>query len=244
MKDSAYSANYQSSQEQEHWWYVARTKMLRHEIQKIGLPPQAKILDYGAGTGANLNILAQFGNVDAFEPSPRARELGSRSGFNFFSDVKALEPGSYDLISLLDVLEHIDDDQKALLAIRALLKENGRLLITVPAFPILWSSNDEIAEHRRRYRRRELMSLAHRCGFESLSCRYWNSQTWPVLFLASFVEKLWKKKPGTRDSESSALVGTPPKVLNNLLSASLSLEQNHSLPFGVSLVQVLEKSKQ
>jgi SAM-dependent methyltransferase len=136
--------------------------------------PCRRILDVGCGDGLFFERLASFGEVEGLEPDasivtdPRWRDKIRHDRLAAgFSPAKP-----YDLILLLDVLEHIEDDRAALDAAFQALEPGGRLLLTVPAMPWLWSRHDEVNEHYRRYTARGLRQTLSRSGFHVESIRY------------------------------------------------------------------------
>ncbi|RKI32995.1 class I SAM-dependent methyltransferase, partial [Corallococcus sp. AB049A] len=131
-----------------HWWYRARRDILHDYLQRFGeLPEHARILEIGCGTGHNLPMLSQFGEVEAIEIDPAARaiaseRLGRAVGTAPLPILPDVPRGSYDLIAVLDVVEHIENDVAALKAMRDCLAPGGKILITVPAHPWMWSAHD------------------------------------------------------------------------------------------------------
>ena len=101
-------------------------------------------------------MLAQFGPVDAIEIDPAAREiaserLGKPVGDAPLPALPGIERGAYDMIAVLDVVEHIEDDVAALTAMGECLKPGGKILIAVPAHQWMWSAHDVVNHHHRRY---------------------------------------------------------------------------------------------
>ena len=122
-----------------HWWYVARRKILANLITIYVRPQQpARILEIGCGTGHNFGMLGAFGTVDAIEIDEGARAVAeSRLGRPILTaplpGLDGIPDGSYDMIALLDVLEHIGEDQASLASIRTKLKPGGKILLTTPS---------------------------------------------------------------------------------------------------------------
>ena len=139
-----------------HWWFVARRRIIATLIEQQARPKSgAHILEIGCGTGSNIPMLQRYGTVDAIEPDDQARALTTeRTGIavkgGLLPDGVALENGAYDLIVLLDVLEHIPGDREALASLVAKLAPGGKILVTVPASPWMWSSHDVAHHHFRR----------------------------------------------------------------------------------------------
>lgn len=225
----------------EHWWFTARRAILTDLIRRLKLPANPRILEVGAGTGSNLAMLQRFGRVDAIEPDEPARELASRrsgiavQGGNL-PDGAVLEDGAYDLIVLLDVLEHIADDRGTLAALKTKLAPGGRLLVTVPAMPWLWSAHDVAHHHQRRYTTTGLEGVFRGAGYRVSYRSHFNTLLFPLIVAARALGKL-----SGRDGGDDAL---PPRPVNALLSGIFGLERHAagrlSLPFGVSLAVVAE----
>lgn len=229
--------------EARHWWFCGRRKILSSVINSIGLPLGATILELGSGTGGNLGMLSSFGKVSGMEMDAAAHSLavektGSRFDIRLGSCPNGIPfPGEhFDLICLLDVLEHIDEDIETLIAARALLAKGGRVLITVPAYRWLWSAHDEFLHHKRRYTAAELREKATGAGFEIVTLSYFNTLLFPLAVLVRLKDKLLRN--------SSASGGTvPPSPINRVLARIFALERfivgRYNLPFGVSLLCVL-----
>jgi SAM-dependent methyltransferase len=138
--------------------------------------PGARILDFGAGTGTHARTLrARGADVWCVEPDPSLRARLSADGFRAAASIAALGPASFDAAYTFNVLEHIADDEVALVALHDVLVEGGTLLVFVPAFEILRSRMDAIVGHVRRYRRSELEKRVRRAGFGAVRSRYVDS---------------------------------------------------------------------
>lgn len=221
-----------------HWWYRGRREILADYLRRwAGLPDHARILEIGCGTGHNLPMLAQFGDVDAIEIDPAARavaekRLGKPIGTSPLPDLSDAAEASYDLVAILDVLEHVEDDVAALRAIATRLKPGGRILITVPAHPWMWSAHDVVNHHHRRYTRRTLAAAMEKAGLEWRKFGYFNSLLFPAAVAARFVGKL----TGKEDSDDSP----PPGPINTAFEHIFALERHMvgrvPMPPGLSLV--------
>jgi SAM-dependent methyltransferase len=228
--------------DRDHWWFSARRKIIDRLIRdQVPLKAGAQILEMGCGTGSNIALLQQFGNVDAVEPDDPARELASRrTGVavkgGLLPDGVDLADGRYDLVAMLDVLEHIPDDLEALKALRPKLAPGGRIVVTVPAGPALWSAHDVAHHHHRRYTAGTLEQVFTAAGYRVRHLTHFNTALYPLIVAARAVGKLLRREGGDD--------AIPPKPVNALLERLFAAERHwigrRSLPFGVSLAIVAE----
>ena len=228
--------------DKHHWWFVGRRKILTALIERWR-PKRGplRILEIGCGTGSNIAMLQQFGTVDAVEPDDHARAFAvKRTGIaikgGYLPDVP-LDDGRYDLIVLLDVLEHIPDDRGALEALRSKLAPGGRLLLAVPAMPSLWSGHDVAHHHQRRYTARTLDAVVAAAGYRRLHRTAFNSLLLPAIVLVRLVNRLLSRDGGDDDR-------VPPAPVNRLLAGLFGAERHVAVrglfPAGVSLALVAE----
>ena len=235
----------QAALEKTHWWFVARRRILDGVVAGLGLPANARILEAGCGTGGNLPMLARHGEVFAFDVSETARSLASEWGVAELSagslpDHIPFAEGHFDLVVLLDVLEHVEDDGAALRALRTRLKPGGLLLITVPALPALWSYHDERHQHFRRYHKSELIVRVQESGYVLTRVTYFNSLLFPLVVAARLVRRLI-------GGESQDDLGFPSRWLNGLLQGIFGSERylvgRFPLLIGASLLMVARLSQ-
>ncbi|MEO7365177.1 MAG: class I SAM-dependent methyltransferase [Sphingomicrobium sp.] len=228
-----------------HWWFVARREILRSLIKrKIQLPKDARILEIGCGTGHNLGMLGEFGALEATELDSGARALASsRLGRPVAAaalpDLSMFPAGSFDLIALLDVLEHVEQDGPALAAIRQRLTVGGSLLVTVPANRWMWTAHDAAHHHHRRYTKRGLREAAVSAGFRIELLSHFNTLLFPPIAAARLTGKLLGRE--------SADDSIPPRPINGLLRRIFGSEAllvgRTPMPFGVSLVAILSRAE-
>ena len=221
-----------------HWWYRARREILSDYLARYAaLPRDARILEIGCGTGHNLPMLARFGTVDAIEIDAAARaiaseRLGKPVAAAPLPALPGVERGAYDLIAVLDVVEHIEDDVAALSAMADCLAPGGKILITVPAHPWMWSAHDTVNHHHRRYSKRALDAAIRRAGLTHNGLRWFNS----LLFPAAVAARVAGKLTGKDDSDDSP----PAKPLNTAFEAIFGLERHLvgrlPLPPGLSII--------
>jgi SAM-dependent methyltransferase len=230
-----------AEQDEVHWWYVARRRILDRLIEReVRLPDNARILEIGCGTGHNFEMLRRFGRLDAIEVDGEARELASRRlGHAVASaplpELTGVPDRNYHLIALLDVLEHVDEDRAALESIATKLAPEGRILVTVPAYQWLWSAHDVAHHHKRRYSKRGLREVVEAAGLRAERLGHFNS----LLFPLAAAVRIGGKLVGRTEGDDTM----PPVPLNRLFGAIFSLERHLvgrvPLPAGVSLFALL-----
>ena len=225
-----------------HWWFVGRRKIIASLIRRfVTLPQRPRILEAGCGYGGNLTMLGHFGDLYAFEFEDDARSFASTIlqrpvAPGFLPDRVGFDNEKFDLIAILDVLEHIDDDVGSLRALGKRLDGEGSLLITVPALPWLWSEHDEIHHHKRRYTKASLRKALGEAGFSTVNVGYFNT----LLFPLALVQRLASRLSGGRHAADNM----PHRLLNNLLETVFSIESRLvgriGLPIGLSLYAVVQ----
>ncbi len=236
--------------ENKHWWFMGRRKIVEKVIQQLKLPVNTEILEAGCGTGGNLAMLSRYGNISAMEIEEIACQIANERKITTVKKGSLPDniplKGEYGLIVMLDVLEHIDDDIAALEALHSLLKPDGYLLITVPAFPFLWSRHDEINHHYRRYIKSTLQRVAIQGGYKLNYTTYFNFFLFPIVAIIRSLKKLLKIDE--KNLNISSDLNIPRKPINKFLSYLFASERYFmkwfSMPFGVSLLLVAQKSNQ
>jgi len=228
--------------EERHFWRVARRKLVLELLERHRPGPgPLRILDVGGACSLIPREMQRFGPVTVIEPDAATvefsrRELGLDVRCGGLPDKLPVE-GPFDVITMLDVLEHIDDDAGALRAIRPLLRPGGLLLLTVPALPVLWSSHDVSVHHKRRYLRPGFRSLIEANGFVANRLSYHTSLLLPVLAPQRIADR-WKGI----DPHAEYKVKPPPAPVNRAFAAVMSVEaslfRRMDLPIGSSLVAV------
>ena len=224
-----------------HWWYRARREILADLIERrIALPEDPRILEIGCGTGHNLVMLKRFGRVDAIEIDPAARAIASERLGHAVMDaplpaLTGVEDRAYDLVAILDVLEHVEEDRAALENIARKLRPGGRILIAVPAHPWMWSAHDVVNHHKRRYTRKTLRAVVESAGLKLEMMSWFNSLLFPLAAAARLAGKVRRKE----DSDDKL----PPKPLNAVFEGIFGLERyaigRLPLPPGVSLAAIV-----
>ena len=225
-----------------HWWYVARRDILADYIARYAdLPRDARILEIGCGTGHNLPMLGHFGTVDAIEIDPAAREIASRRlgkpvGAAPLPELAGVARGSYDMIAVLDVVEHVEDDVGSFAAMAECLKPGGKILVAVPAHQWMWSAHDEVNHHRRRYSKAALTAAMRRAGLSWRKLGYFNS----LLFPAAVAARVAGRLTGKEDSDDSPPIGPVNALFRTIFGWERHLLGRIPLPIGLSLVALAE----
>ena len=238
MEREVYEA--MAEHDERHWWYRARRQVVAELIRrKVPLPKVAKLREIGCGTGHNLPMLGEFGQVEALEVDPIARGMAEkRLGRTVLSSpLPALEgvpDDTYDMVAALDVVEHIPDDKAALEGISRVLKPGGKLLMTVPAHQWMWSAHDVVNHHQRRYSKRDFKRLVNESPLKLESIGYLNS----LLFPLAMAQRLASKLTGKEDAN----LAPPAEPINQVLERVFALERRVigriPLPPGLSLFAV------
>ena len=230
--------------EERHWWYRGRRRIVADAVGLLPLPRPAEILDAGCGSGRNLELLAPLGAVTGLEPSAAslgvARERAIGPVIEGSIEEMPFPNRSFDLATSLDVLEHVND-ARALRELRRVVRPGGFLLVTVPAYPRLWSSHDEANHHLRRYTRSSLLTAAGAARFAPIRTTYFNSSLLPAATLYRLVySRRGASGPnGTTRSDLSATPGWLNGVLERpLLAEAALLRSGRGLPAGLSLMGV------
>ena len=235
--DPAYVAVHME-EDRSHWWFRGRLAVITATLRRALPPRRVRLLELGCGTGNVLAALAEFGEAVGMEAhveltaAARAAGLDVRAGR--LPDDLGVPAGWADVVLLLDVIEHVDDDVAALAAARRGVADGGLLVVTVPAYRWLWSGHDEVLGHRRRYTAAELRAAAERAGFSVLRVSYFNTLLFPVVALV----RIWKGLRGDRGHD----LRRPAAPLNWMLERVFALERHLvprvPLPYGASLLLI------
>ena len=227
--------------EGEHWWFRARRSILKSVITRYA--PRSgtlNILEAGCGTGGNLAMLAELGALEAFEFDREAREKAARKSavdvkFGRLPDKVPYPPGYFDIIGAFDVIEHIEDDAGSLARLRQHLAPDGRLIMTVPALPWLWSQHDITHHHFRRYTKGQLEGILRQAGLTPVLLTYFNTLLFPPIALLRLAGKATGGKHEGDDTMPSPRVNA---ILGRIFESEKHIIGRVPLPVGVSLLAV------
>jgi len=248
MQQHTYSIMYQV--EGAHWWFVGRRRIIESFLAplcsrlrgELKSDRPLKILDVGCGTGANLEMLSQFGDAEGVDVSAEAlafcRERGLADVRQGAAEQLPWEDGSFDLVTGLDVVEHLDDDVAGLKEMRRVLRPGGYTFLFVPAFMFLWGVQDDISHHRRRYTLKSLRQAANAAGFEIERLTYANL----TFFLPVFMGRLLMRATGIRPaSENNINVQALNGLFGRIFGTESSILRHVNLPLGVSAICVARR---
>ena len=235
--------------EDHHWWFASRTRALLKMINALSLPQEARILDIGCGAGNMIHHLSRYGHVKGVEIDPRPVEVARQRGY----DVEQGDATSglsdaddtYDLVTALDVIEHNQEDVRILREAYRVLKPGGHIVVTVPAFMWLWSYNDDLNAHVRRYTRADLKRRLEQAGFRTQRISYNNFFVFPMAAGLILLRRGRGQRPQLASHHLSAEeyqveMEPAPAPLNAALTAVGWLEAQVlsaiNLPVGTSLI--------
>jgi SAM-dependent methyltransferase len=237
--------------EQEHFWWRARRELildvLRRRVPDLG---ERALFDIGCGSGGLLHFLAVSGvpvagACDAYRESLQIVRRRLEVPL-VLADAGRLPPlgEGLRLVSLFDVLEHVDDDVALLRWIETVLLPGGFLILTVPAHPFLFDEMDEIAHHRRRYRRRELREKLQAAGLEVIVLSHFMAPLLPLMVLVRALGRAFAARTHTALERRTFEARVIP-VVNDLMLALLRSERfwmrRTSIPFGTSLLALARR---
>jgi SAM-dependent methyltransferase len=241
-------------EEDDHWWFAGRTWSLLNMIDRIVEPDARKdILDIGCGAGNMFHHLARYGRVVGVDNNPKPLAVARERGYDVRegeAEDLPFDGESFELVALLDTVEHCDDDMAVLRECYRVCAPNGRLVITVPAFMWLWSHNDELNAHKRRYAASELEDKLKRIGFRVERMTYNNFFLFPMAAAMILLRREAEQEPELGsphfDDESYQVEMEPaPPLLNTILKSVTWTESQIlrwvNLPVGTSIICIAEK---
>ncbi len=250
----AQTTNIKEIQEDHHWWFATRTWSLLNLLDQFIARRDADILDIGCGAGNMIHHLSRYGRVQGIEVDARPVAMAQARGYDVQQGDATrgtqFPAASFDLVTILDVIEHVDADEAILREAHRVLRPGGILAITTPAFQSLWSHNDELNGHKRRYAARQLRERVERAGFriKRLSFGFFLvfPMSAPFIFLRN---KMGQKKElashhFNTDAYQVEMEPTAPwlnKILRGVGCVEASMVTRMDLPVGTSLTCIAEK---
>lgn len=231
-----------------HWWFRARKDIVLRLVDKyFRQKPDFRIFDIGFGTGMILQNLSKYGEVWGIDSDEGAvvyaKEKNPDAKIILGSFPESAPAEQFDLVTALDVLEHITDDEAAFVKIHDILKPGGLAVITVPAYNFLWTGHDIASHHKRRYGTREIQAKIKNSGLQIKKISYCNT----FLFLPIVIVKIFQRLLFRNKAHSHLDSQLPPVWANSILEIIFSTEKYLlpfiNFPFGVSIVAIASKPK-
>ncbi len=227
--------------EDSHWWYVGRRAIVEQLLCDLQPVDKAQILEIGCGSGGNLSMLSQYGDVVAIEPDPTARQIAAGRKVcpvyeGYLPDHIPHQQKNFDIVVALDVIEHVADDNSSVSRMVELTKPGGHILVSVPAHQWLWSGHDEINGHHRRYSRKSLAKTFSDDRIEVLRLTYFNSFLFPAAVVARLIGR------GSKGALDLPRTGTN-QLLSRIFRTERRILPRYNLPFGLSLLLLAKVSE-
>lgn len=230
--------------ERDHWWFVGRRRLFSSVIGSLGLDREADILDIGTSTGTNLRMLRDldFRRVTGLDSSEVAVKFCSEKGLGAVELGDAcnlpFEPDRFELVLATDVIEHVDD-VAALREIARVLAPGGYALISVPTFMALWGLQDDVAHHKRRYLKGEVVEKVRQAGLRVQTAYYFNFVLFVPIWIARRIIRVMGIKLNSENQVNSPLINS---ILTAVFAADIRLAPRLKMPFGVSALVVARKA--
>jgi len=232
--------------EESHWWFKGRREIICSVIKKNFRNGDKKIniLDFGAGSGTNIQMLNSFGNVYVYEKNKKISDF-LKEKFKSSENIKIVKDFNnkdfFDLIVVADVIEHIKDDKLIINQLSNSLKKNGKLLLTAPAYQFLFSNKDVALHHYRRYTKFSLNKLFEE-NYTILKSSYFNFLLFLPLCISILIMKVLKIQfIDSVEKKPNFLVNT---LLYLVFISESILLKFINLPFGISILTFCKKKNQ
>jgi len=237
--------------EENHFWFKGRRTiffdLIGRTLKSSAPDPDRQILEVGCGAGGMLGPLSELGEVTGIDISHEymrfCRQRGHQQVVTGSGYELPFKENSFDMVALFDVIEHIPDDQKVLEEVRRVLKPGGQVFISVPAYQFMFSQNDRVAHHLRRYTANRLNAVLARAGLQSRKTTYFNTFLFPLILPAVLVLKLKEKLFGLPEgltNLSHEFKEPVNGIFGWIMSSERWLLRHIEFPFGHSLIAMAE----
>ncbi|MBU0700587.1 class I SAM-dependent methyltransferase [bacterium] len=231
--------------ENHHWWHRARRHIIFTLLAKYVPKGQQSILDVGCGPGTTIGHLEKFGRVMGIDVSYDAVKFCKGRGHEHIVCASAeslpMKDNSFSLITMLDVLEHIEDDMSVLCEIARICKPNGTIVLTTPAYQFLWGDIDEICKHKQRYTASELCNKLKAAGLQIERVSYMNALLLPVTWLSRRLKAVIGMGKPLQSPFDKCYPAWVTSTLESLFRLEAVFLKAWDLPFGVSIICIARK---
>lgn len=233
--------------EDTHFWYKSRREIIESVLQSHKLlNEQFSVLEIGSANGTNIKYFkSRFKHIKGSEINTEAINIAQQKNpdVEFYNGMLPHNIGfadeKFDLIFLLDVLEHVENDLAALIEIKRRLTKNGKLILTVPAYQFLFGKFDIDSFHFRRYNMTNISQLVHKSGFKINFKSYFNFWLFPLVLISRLIEKLLNKSSGHAVTNHNAS-RTNHWFYKIMSSEKRMLGSKRSFPCGSSILLIAE----
>lgn len=241
MEEKVYHTNFKL--EDTYWWFVARNSIIQNSIGLLtNLNKKSKVLDVGCGTGGFASKILDDYEVYGMDTSELALEYSKSRGIKnlFLGTLQEMDKSiKFDAITILDVIEHIEDDKSIVKECFDRLKKDGYIIASVPAYMFMWSHHDVKHMHYRRYTKRNFKKLIKSAGFELLYSSYFNTLLFPLAIIKRYIDKLFNIKK--EDMGVDEVSDTINNILKKIFKFEINLIPKIQLPFGLSILVIAKK---
>ncbi|MBW2107319.1 MAG: class I SAM-dependent methyltransferase [Deltaproteobacteria bacterium] len=234
--------------EKTHWWFIGKRFLVDTTLRGLLShgPRSQTHLDVGCGTGMVLDLLQGFGKAFGVELSSEALSYlrpahGHQIALADAAQAVPFRDNTFSIITCLDVLEHLDDDDSALREAYRVCAPGGHMILTVPALRFLWGPHDEALHHRRRYTRSGLLRALSRCKWQVARCSYYNTILFFPILAVRILNRCRQRGVRPRSDLSLAVPRWLNAALSRLFCTEIRLLRFLDFPFGVSILAVLKK---
>lgn len=220
--------------ERTHFWRIGKRRLIASVLSGLLSTGEPRdIIDIGGAESLLIPVLSRFGYIMRADPvSPNADMCDS------LPNLLSIHM-QYDLVTLFDVLEHVEQDVASLRTIYSKLRPGGRLMMTVPAYQWLYSGHDKALGHHRRYTSRNLRKMLEAAGFHVERITYWTTLLFPLMVAQRLASKWIGRNDGTYH------VSIPPRFINWLFGKIMDVERwllrRVNMPFGGCILVVARK---
>ena len=240
MESDIYEQSY--CLEEKHWWYSSRRAIILYFFELYrDSSLSARLLDAGCGTGYTLTLLSRYGNAFGVDVSDDAVQLSQKRNLmrlQFASlDRLPFKSGSFDWVFSLDTIEHLENDAEVLAEFHRVCKKYGYIFLCVPAHRFLWSGEDIVSHHKRRYSNKSFAALINSADLRIKKITHFNFILFPFIMMVILIRNVL----GRHDSS----VSRAPDLINNIFRLIFLSEKTFlryfNMPFGVSIMCIAQK---